>query len=291
MVAESRSPETPDELSLSKNIRSPASEAERHEDVRLVLAAPPGELVLRLDRRHHAEVVAALLDRGDVDLHVLPRPVGDHRVAGLVDRDRVPFPLDVLDVLGRAELLELLGLDHVLVRDDVAAVPDRDDQRLVDHVLDRGAGRVRGDRGELVDLLGGQLVRDLGEVPLVGADAARLGRVADPVHAVDAAGPQQRLVERGRRVGRHHDQDAVVRRRLRPHAEHPPDHPVDEPARLLQSGQLGEQGLQRAHAAAALPPPFIMPPTICLFRPAPGSAWSAKLRAHHVAGDPPLAVG
>ena len=86
-------------------------------------------------------------------------------------------------------------------------------------------------------------MRDLGEVPLVGADAARLGRVADPVHAVDAAGPQQRLVQRRRHVGRHHDQDAVVRRRLGPHAEHPPDHPVDEPARLLQSGQLGEQGL------------------------------------------------
>ena len=30
-----------------------------------------------------------------------------------------------------------------------------------------------------------------------------------------------------------------------------PDVPVDETARLLQAGQLGEQGLQRAHAAAA----------------------------------------
>ena len=174
VVAWSRSPETPDELSLSKYVRLPGQRGERDEDVRLVLAAPPGELVLRLDRRHHAQVVAALLDRGYVDLHVMPRPVSDYRVARLVDRDRVPLPLDILHVLGRTEFLELLGLDHVLIGDDVTPVPDRDDQRLIDQVLDAGARRVRGDRGELVDLLVGELVRDLGEVPLVGANPARL---------------------------------------------------------------------------------------------------------------------
>ena len=107
----------------------------------------------------HPEVVAALLDRGDVDLQVLAGAVGDDGVAGLVHGDRVPLALDVLDVLGRAELLELLGLDHVLPGDDLAAVADRVDQRLVDQVLDRGAGGVRRDRGQLVDLLVGELVR------------------------------------------------------------------------------------------------------------------------------------
>ena len=75
---------------------------ERHEDVGLVLGPPPGELVLRRDRRDHAEVVAALLDRREVDLEVPAGPVRDDRVARLVHRDRVPLPLDVLDVLGRA---------------------------------------------------------------------------------------------------------------------------------------------------------------------------------------------
>ena len=37
---------------------------------------------------------------------MLPGPERDDRVAGLVDRDRVPLPLDVLDILGRAEAAE-----------------------------------------------------------------------------------------------------------------------------------------------------------------------------------------
>src|SRR4029077_15299245 len=109
-----------------------------------------GELVLGRDARHHAEVVAALLDGGDVDLHVLPGPERDRRVAGLVHGDRVPLAFDVLDVLRRPEFLELLGLDHVRPGDDVPAVPDRGDERLVHQVLDGGAGRVGGDGGELV---------------------------------------------------------------------------------------------------------------------------------------------
>ena len=61
------------------------------------------------DARDHAEVVAALLDGGDVDLHVVPGAVRDDGVARLVHGDRVALALDVLDVLGRAEVLELLG--------------------------------------------------------------------------------------------------------------------------------------------------------------------------------------
>ena len=217
----------------------------------LVLRAPAGELVLGRDARDHAEVVAALLDRRDVDLHVLPRAERDHGVAGLVHGDGVPLALDVLDVLGRAEVLELLGLDHVLPRDDLAAVPDRDDQRLVDEVLDRRAGGVRGDRGELVDLLVGELVGDLVQVALVRAHATGLARVAHAVDPVDAAGPQQRLVEGLRHVRGHHDEDPVLGRRLRPHAQRPTAPAVEQAARLLQPGELGEQGLQGALAAAA----------------------------------------
>ena len=113
-VAPSRSPDTPDELSPSKNMRSPAS------DARLTMTSASYSDRHCVNRSSglidadHAEVGAALLDRGDVDGEVVPHPVGHHRVAGLVEpRGRVPLPLDVLDVLGRAELLELLGLDDV----------------------------------------------------------------------------------------------------------------------------------------------------------------------------------
>ena len=126
----------------------------------------------------------------------------------------------------------------------------------------------------------------LGEVPLVGTDPACLGRVADLVDAVDAAGAQQRLVQRRRHVGRHHDQDPVLGRRLRPHAEDPPDVTVDEAAWLLQPGQLGEQGLQRAHAAAATP---VHHPADHLLD-APGVRLVGDRRFHRVPGQPPLRV-
>ncbi len=50
------------------------------------------------------------------------------RRGSLVHGDGVPFALDVLDVLGRAEVLELLGAQHVAPGDDLAAVADRGDQ-------------------------------------------------------------------------------------------------------------------------------------------------------------------
>jgi hypothetical protein len=49
---------------------------------------------------------------------VLPRAERDHGVAGLVHGDGVPLALDVLDVLGRAQVLELLGVItsfHVMI--------------------------------------------------------------------------------------------------------------------------------------------------------------------------------
>ena len=89
------------------------------------------------------------------------------------------------------------------------------------------------------------------EVALVGPDPARLRRVADLVDAVDATRAQQRLVEGLGHVGGHHHEDAVLGRRLRPHAERPPDVAVEETRAASSARQLGEQRLERAHAAAA----------------------------------------
>ena len=97
----------------------------------------------------------------------------------------------------------------------------------------------------------GDLVGHLVQVALVGADPAGLARVADPVDPVDAARPQQRLVQRLGHVRRHHDENPVLGRRLGPHAQGAPAPAVEDAAGLLQAGQLGEQRLQRAHAATA----------------------------------------
>ncbi len=225
---------------------------EAHHDVGLVLGAPLREEVVGLDRAHHAEVVAALLDRGDVDDEVVPHAVGDDRVARLVQRGRMTLPLDVLDVLGRAEVLQLLRLDDVAPRDRRRG---RSRMATMSASLTRSLIVAPVAYGVIVASLsmssGGELVLHLVEVALVRADAARLRRVADLVDAVDAAGPQQRLVEGLGHVRGHHHEDAVLGRRLRPHAERAPRVPVQEAARLLEPRQLGEQRLQRAHAAAA----------------------------------------
>ena len=132
------------------------------------------------------------------------------------------------------------------------AAADRVDQGLVDQVLHGRAGGVRRDRRQPVDLGGGQLVVDLVEVALVGADAAALGGVADLVDAVDAAGAQQGVVQCLGQVAGHHDEDPVLRRRLGAHAQRAAQDPVEEAPGLLQAAHLGEQGLQGAHAPAAV---------------------------------------
>ena len=50
----------------------------------------------------------ASFDRRDVDHHVPPGAVRGHRVTRLVDRHRVPLPVDVLAVVRQAVLLQLL---------------------------------------------------------------------------------------------------------------------------------------------------------------------------------------
>src|SRR5260221_73246 len=122
---------------------------------------------------------------------------------------------------------------------NVTTVADRCDQGLVHRVLDRRAGRVWRDDGELVHLLVAQLVPHLRQVALVGADSASLGWITDLKDPVDAARPQQRLVKSLRQVCRHHDQDPVPGRRLRAHPEDPSHVAIHEAAGLLQPGKLG----------------------------------------------------
>src|ERR671914_129269 len=110
------------------------------------------------------------------------------------------YSLDVLDVLRRPQVLQLLGLDDVTPRNLVTPLPNRVDERLVDDVLDARAGCIRRDGCELVDLVRRQAVIDLVEVTLVGPDPARLGGVAHLVDAVEPARPQEGLVERLRHV-------------------------------------------------------------------------------------------
>src|SRR5262249_8633658 len=54
----------------------PGQRGEGHQDVGLELRTPVVELVLGRDARHHAEVIAAFLDGGDVDFRVLAGSVG-----------------------------------------------------------------------------------------------------------------------------------------------------------------------------------------------------------------------
>ena len=211
--------------------------------------------VLDRDRGDESEIVGTGMDGGHVDLEVLARPVGHHRVAGLVHRDAVAVDGDEVLVAREPEALEVFGVEHVDPGDRVPAGLDRVDERLVHQVLDRGAGRIRRHVREPVDLFGGEVVLDLGEVALVGADTALVAGIPDAIDAIDAAWAQQCLVERLRHVRRHHDEHAVLRRRLRLQAEQLADVPVDEPARLVETRQLGEEDGQHRRPCRRRPFP------------------------------------
>ena len=103
---------------------------------------------------------------------------------------------------------------------------------------------------------GGQLVLDLVQVAVVGAAAAVDVRVADLVDAVEAAGPQQGVVEHVRPVGGHDVEDPVLRRRLRLHAQERPHAAAEEPAGLAGGPDIS---VSRA-CRAPMPPPMPMPP-------------------------------
>ena len=228
----------------------PGQAGQRHLDVHFVFGLPLRESILERDVGDEAAHVSAALDGGHVDVGVGLQEVGGHRVAGFVNGDRELLPFHVLEPLRRAHLLEGLGFPDVVPLDHLPVVPLRQDERLVDQVLDLGARVVGRLGGQLLDLLLGDVVADLGQVALVGADPPFLGGVADLVDAVDAAGPEQRRVQHAGEVGGHHDEDAVLGRRLGLHAQRLA-HLVGDPPGLLQAGDLGEERLEGSHPAAA----------------------------------------
>ena len=145
-----------------------------------------------------------------------------HRVAGLVDRHRVAFPFDVLDVFGRPKLLRGTGVPDVFPFHGIAVVANGEDQAFVDQVLHLGSRVVRRHGGETVDVFVGEDVLDFLQVAAEGLLATYLRGVSHFVDAVDATGAEQRLVEGVRHIGRHHHQDPVLGRRLWLHADGAP---------------------------------------------------------------------
>ena len=145
-----------------------------------------------------------------------------HRVAGLVDRHRVAFPFDVLDVFGRPKLLRGTGVPDVFPFHGIAIVANGEDQAFVDQVLHLGSRVIGRHRGQTVDFLVGEDVLHLLQVAAEGLLTADLRGVSHFVDAVDATGPEQRLVEGIRHIGRHHHQDPVLRRRLWLHPDGTP---------------------------------------------------------------------
>ena len=108
-----------------------------------------------------------------------------------------------------------------------------------------------GPQCQALDLLLGEDVPDLVEIIVVRRDAAFKRRKADSKLTVKATGTLQRLVEYVGGVGRHHMKNAVFRRLLGRHVEEFAEASGDDSLRLLESGHLGQNGLERAHAAAA----------------------------------------
>ena len=138
--------------------------------VLLLLGRPPGErhgdLVASFARRlqepllgvavgDEAERRRSAQDRRH--LHVAAREHRGERVAGLVDGDAAPLVGVVAHLVSDADLGDELCLQHVAHGHARALVPQGDDQRLVEQLLDahrRVTGGEVGDerRGHLVDV-------------------------------------------------------------------------------------------------------------------------------------------
>jgi hypothetical protein len=114
-----------------------ASEAaERDRDAGLDLGARAREALLRVAVREQTQRAAALDDRQHLEAAALAHEVGDGGVSGLVDRDGGAIALRVDDGLLDPDLIGELCLVDVVEVHLAPAVAKRDEDRLVEEVLD-----------------------------------------------------------------------------------------------------------------------------------------------------------
>src|ERR687891_1206979 len=157
----------------------------RHLDPRDHLLLRSQEHLLDLLRRDQSERRFALLDRDDLDLQLAAfERVRRDRVGGLVRRHHLLLALQVLHLLLEADLFGELRLPQVGPRERVASVLEREQQRLVDDVLQHCRRVTDGHARELhvID----RLVTHLGQV--VAEDVLATLRVGQP-HVHDAVEP------------------------------------------------------------------------------------------------------
>ncbi len=117
---------------------------DERDDVALLAGLPVDELLLQGHRGDEAAGAATPFDasRRRSSSRFCSRYMATACDASWM-RDRVTLPVGVLPVVGRAVVLEVLRLERVGVHDGVASVSNRDDERLVDDVLDRRSRRIR----------------------------------------------------------------------------------------------------------------------------------------------------
>ena len=187
--------------------------AEGDRDARLDLGARAREALLGVAVGEQPQRRPALDDREHLEPAVLPDEVGDRRVTRLVGGDGLAILLGVDDRLLQADLLGELRLEHVVEIHVAPAFAQRDQQPLIEEVLDhhgRVAERLVGDalaHRAIVELLVVALaveeVVDQVEPPL-------LRRHVEVEAAVEPARPHERRVERVAAVRRGDQQDVVV---------------------------------------------------------------------------------
>ena len=127
-------------------------------------------------------------------------------MAGLVDGDPSAFVGVVAHVLGNPDLGDQLRRQHIAGRHRRAPVSERDDQGLVEQLLDPDRGVARAEIGDqlCVDAV---LVVLAVEVVLRDLEAIRLRRQGEADRSIESSGSQQRSVEVGRPVRGGDDED------------------------------------------------------------------------------------
>src|SRR5918998_3491636 len=172
--------------------------------------ACPDVAVLPLLVAHQPQGVLPLDDRDHLHLELLALEVpGGDRVPGLVGGDLDLLLLVVLDGLLEPDLVGQLRRPDVLPGKRVPALLQREDERLVDDVLDAGRGVPHRRLGELLEVY--LLVAHLFQVVIRYVLAALLVRQPHVQPPVEAARPEESRVEGVGPVSRPDNQDVVVR--------------------------------------------------------------------------------